>query len=93
MTPSVSHLVLSFAAGGGIGSFYFGGLLWTVRRLAASEHPARLTLLSFLVRTGLSLGAFYLVMGGHWERLIAALLGVMAVRFVIVRKVRRVRAG
>ncbi len=86
---SISHLLLAFAAGTGIGSFYFGGLLWTVHRLVASEHPARLTLLSLLVRMSVSLGAFYWVMGGHWERLMAALLGAMVVRGVLVQCVER----
>jgi len=88
MTGHISHLLLAFAAGAGIGTFYFGGLWWTVRRLATDDHPARLTLLSLLVRTGLSLGAFYVVMGGEWERLMAALLGVMAIRLLMVRRLR-----
>ena len=88
MTEHISHLLLAFAAGAGIGAFYFGGLWWTVRRLATDDHPARLTLLSLLLRTGLSLGAFYVVMGGEWERLMAALLGVMVIRLLMVRRLR-----
>jgi len=84
----VYPFLLAFAAGAVIGIFYFGGLWWTVRRLARDDHPARLTLLSLLVRTGLSLRAFYVVMGGEWERLMAALLGVMVVRLLMVRRLR-----
>jgi F1F0 ATPase subunit 2 len=88
MTGLSWHLILAFMAGTGIGAFYFGGLWWTVRRLPTEAHPARLTLLSLLVRTALSMGAFYVVMGGEWERLLAALLGAMTIRFVMVRRLR-----
>ena len=88
MPESPWQLVLAFIAGTGIGAFYFGGLWWTVRRLPKEAHPARLTLLSLLVRMGLSLGAFYGVMGGEWERLLAALLGAMTVRLVMVRRLK-----
>jgi len=88
MTEQISHLLFAFAAGAGIGIFYFGGLWWTVRRLATHDHPGRLILLSLLVRTGLSLGAFYVVMGGEWERLMAALLGVIMIRLLMVRRLR-----
>jgi F1F0 ATPase subunit 2 len=88
MMNSVLHLLLAFAAGAGIGGFYFGGLWWTVRRLATSERQGALTLTSFYIRTGLTLLAFYFVMGGQWERLLFALLGTSLVRALMVRRLR-----
>jgi F1F0 ATPase subunit 2 len=88
MTTSISHLLLAFVAGVGIGVIFFGGLWWTVRRLGTVESPARLTLASFFVRTGVALVALYFVMGGEWERLIAALLGMVVIRFLLVRRLR-----
>jgi F1F0 ATPase subunit 2 len=88
MMVSIPHLLLAFLAGSGIGVLFFGGLWWTVRRLATAESPARLTISSFLVRTGLTLVALYFVMGGQWERLVSALLGVMVIRILMVRQLR-----
>jgi len=88
MTTPVGEILLAFLAGTAVGAFFFGGLWWTVRRLAASERPARLTLASFAVRTALAVTAFYFVMGGHWERLASALLGVLLVRILMVRRLK-----
>jgi hypothetical protein len=45
-------------------------------------------LTSFLVRMAVSLAAFYGIMGGEWQRLLAALLGFVAVRVVLVKRIK-----
>jgi F1F0 ATPase subunit 2 len=80
------YLLIAFLTGAGIGVFYFGGLWWTVRRLPASRRPGLWTLGSFFVRTGFSLFGFYLVMGGHWERLLISLVGFVLMRGILVRR-------
>ncbi len=85
---SVPYLLVAFFVGMGAGVFYFGGLWWTVRRLPSARHPALLTLGSFLVRTGVSLVAFYFASGGHWQRILASLLGFIIVRVFLVRRIR-----
>lgn len=79
-------LILALAAGIGLGVFYFGGLWLTVRRLPTAQHPALLSLLSFFARLGIVLSGFYLVMDGHWQRLLACLFGFLGVRFILVRR-------
>ncbi len=78
-------MVLAFAVGLGIGSFYFLALWWTVRRLPKARFPACLTLGSYLIRSAVSMAGFYLVMSGCWERLLASLLGFIIMRFILVR--------
>ena len=85
---SVPYVLLAFFAGMGAGLFYFGGLWWTVRRLPTARQPALLTFGSFLVRTGVSLVAFYFASGGHWQRILASLLGFIIVRVFLVRRIR-----
>lgn len=82
----VGVLVLAFAAGLGLGLFYFGGLWLTVQRLPRSRHPGLLTLGSLIVRLGVTLPGFYLVMAGRWERLLVCLAGFLVVRLVLVRR-------
>jgi F1F0 ATPase subunit 2 len=76
-------LMAAFAAGLALGAFYFIAIWQTVRRLPSEKSPARLMLMSFVLRMAVLLAGFYLIMGGeHWERLAAAMLG-----FIIIRKI------
>ncbi|HDT13093.1 MAG TPA: ATP synthase subunit I [Candidatus Aminicenantes bacterium] len=71
--------------GAGIGSLYFGGLWWTVRRLPRSGRPQLLALGSFLARAGLALaGLMFVARSGRWQDLAAAFLGLMAVRWILL---------
>jgi F1F0 ATPase subunit 2 len=81
-------LVLSCVAGAAVGMLFFGGLWWTVQRLATAEHPGLLSLASFLVRSALALLLFYPLIAGAWQRGLAALLGFMTVRFLMARRLR-----
>jgi F1F0 ATPase subunit 2 len=85
---SVPYLLVAFFVGVGAGLFYFGGLWWTVRRLPRLRQPAFLTFGSFLLRTGVSLVAFYFASGSHWQRILASLLGFIIVRVFLVRRMR-----
>ena len=66
-------LALALFAGALLGTFFFGGLWWTVQKGVVSERPALWFLGSLLLRTGLILAGFYLVSQGHWSRLVACL--------------------
>lgn len=80
-------LFLCLAAGILLGMFYFLGLWWTVSRLPQSPRPLVLSVVSFLVRTGLVLVGFYFIArGGHWENLIASLVGFILARIILVQR-------
>ena len=81
-------LMAAFAAGLVLGGFYFIALWQTVRRLPATGSPVRLMLGSLVLRMALLSAGFYFVMGGHWERLAAAMLG-----FIVIRKILTYRLG
>jgi len=76
-------LTLAWVAGAALGAFFFGGLWWTVRKLALSPRPALWFFGSALARMGIALAGFYLVAGGQWERLIACLLGFVTARLAV----------
>lgn len=78
-------LALAGVAGIVLGALFFGGLWWTVRGALASRRPAIWFLGSLLVRAGIVLAGFYVVAGGHWERLLAALLGFIIARHLVTR--------
>jgi F1F0 ATPase subunit 2 len=78
-------LALALAAGLGLGAIFFGGLWWTVRKGVSSTRPALWFVGSLLLRTSITLAGFYLVGRGHWEWLLACLLGFVIARVVVTR--------
>ena len=81
-------LAAALIAGILLGTFFFGGLWWTVRKGIASKRTAFWFFGSMLVRTGAVMLGFYFVMGDSWQRLLAALLGFVLARFVATRLAR-----
>lgn len=77
--------VLSVIAGLLLGTMFFAGLWWTVRKAVFSQRPALWLLGSQLLRTSLTLAGFYLVAGGHWQRLLACLIGFVIARFLVIQ--------
>jgi len=93
MTFNVAVLWMSFATGLIIGAFYFLGLWYTVRKLPTVRVPALWTVISFLVRSGIALVGFYVVMQGRWENLLLCLAGFTLMRLWLVRRLQPVRGG
>jgi F1F0 ATPase subunit 2 len=77
-------LVLACAAGGGLGAVFFGGLWWTVRKGVSSKQPALWFLASLLARMSIAMAGFYFIGRGHWERLVACLLGFVLARLAVM---------
>jgi F1F0 ATPase subunit 2 len=81
-------LLLSWMAGGLLGAIFFGGLWWTVRKGVSSPRPALWFFGSLMLRMSIVLAGFYFVGRGHWERLVACLLGFIIARFIGMRLTR-----
>ncbi len=81
---NILTIVAIFFAGILLGLFFFGGLLWTVRRGLSAKHPALLFLSSWLVRIGVVVGVFFLVFNGRWERLLVCVAGFLVARIVVI---------
>lgn len=79
-------LMGSFAAGLALGAVYFTGLWQTVKKMPSSERPLLLMLASFALRLIILLTAFYFIMGGHWERLTAAMIGFVTMKIFLTKK-------
>ncbi len=78
----------SVLAGVALSVVMFGGLWWTLRRLPLVHRPALFAMASFWVRLGATVFGFYLVTAGDWRRGIAALLGFLIGRSMLVRRIR-----
>jgi len=78
-------LLLAWVAGILLGAMFFGGLWWTVRRGVTSNRPTLWFLGSMLLRSFITLAGFYFVSDGHWQSLLACLVGFVIVRFIVKR--------
>jgi F1F0 ATPase subunit 2 len=80
---------LALLVGIALGSFFYGGLWWTVRRLATWRHPALVVGGSMLLRTSVALGGLYVAGRDDWRRLLACLLGCVLARVAVTWITRR----
>ncbi|MEO8732571.1 MAG: ATP synthase subunit I [Rhodoferax sp.] len=80
---------LAALAGFALGCFFFGSLWWTVRRALSSQSSALWLLGGLVVRMAVTLLGFYTVGAGHWERLIACLVGFVVARVAAKYGVQR----
>lgn len=89
MNPLVLSEIAQFGwltlAGAALGLGFFLGLWWTIRHGTRANHPALWFIGSFVLRTGLVLAGFYYLADGQWQRLIAALVGFVIVRIILLR--------
>ena len=81
--------LLAALGGAALGGFFFGGLWWTLQRSLQSAHVALWQLASLLVRGGVTLGGFWLLGGGSWQRWLLGLAGFIAARAWVLRWSRR----
>jgi F1F0 ATPase subunit 2 len=89
----VAALALSLAAGAALGVFYFGTLWLVVRRLGRVAWPAAWLGVTAVVRLTVVLGLAALLAGARWERLVAGLIGFVAVRVLLTRRLGRPATG
>lgn len=82
------QLGLAMLEGAMLGAIFFGGLWWTVRKTVTARNPVVWFFGSMMLRMCIVLSGFYFVLGDSWLDLLAALLGFIAARLVIVRLTR-----
>ena len=80
----VLYMILSFIAGLLLGTLFFGGLWFTVKKIVNAKVPALWVISSFVFRVGIVLVGFYYVSLGNWQGLMICLLGFIIARFVVV---------
>jgi F1F0 ATPase subunit 2 len=86
-------LLPAFLGGLAVGWVFFHGLRRTVQALPNARRPGLLIGVSLLLRLSLLLGAGWLLfrLGGGLPHLLAAFIGVMLVRLVLLRQSGRGR--
>ena len=80
----ILYSILTFITGLLLGTLFFGGLWFTVKKAVTSKKPALWFVGSFLFRTGITLIGFYYTSLGNWQRLLICMLGFIVARLVII---------
>lgn len=79
----ILFLVTAFSTGLVLGTLFFGGLWFTVKKSIVSKSPALLILGSFIFRVGITMLGFYFIASGSWQRLLISLIGFLIARSII----------
>lgn len=84
-----ASLVIALVVGMALGWVYFQALWVTVAQLPMRRRPGLCIAGSLILRLGLVLGAFvWLARWGGWPALVVGLLGFIAARTALVRRLR-----
>lgn len=87
MLPEIITYSFSLFFGFTLGIFYFGSLWITVRELPTTALPIQLIIGSYIGRLVIAGFGFYLIMNGHWERGIFAVIGCILARTFLVHRI------
>jgi F1F0 ATPase subunit 2 len=79
------HILLSFITGVALGAIFFIGLWLTVKKIVKSKASGILMMISFFLRTGITLLGFYYVSSNNPELLIVCLIGFIVARVIVKR--------
>ena len=82
-------LLVVFMAGMALGAFYFLNLWRTLSKMTTEPNPTALMITNFVLRMAVVLTGFFLIMAGRWERALAAMLGFLLMRQILVRSLGR----
>lgn len=85
MSIEPADVTVAFLTGMILGAGYLAILWGSIRGLARSRRPIVRLLGGAVLRLGLVLGSFYVIMDGEPERLLACLGGFIAVRMAVAR--------
>jgi F1F0 ATPase subunit 2 len=74
---------MAIIAGGLLGAIFFGGLWWTVKIGVKSSRPALWFFGSLQLRMIVALGGIFWVSSGHWDRMVACMVGFFLARVLV----------
>lgn len=73
------------AGGFVLGTFFFGGLWFTIKKALSSKKPILWFLGSLGLRAGITLAGFYYIALGNWMNLLLCLFGFITARLLVLR--------
>lgn len=80
---NIIYMTLIFVAGLALGTFFFGGLWFTVKKAITAKIPAIWFFSSFILRVSVVMLGFYFISTGGLQLLIISVVGFIVSRFVV----------
>lgn len=80
---------MAIIAGIVLGVFFFGGLYLSVQYLGKVKYPSVLMMASLIIRMAVLVGGLYLIRGDSYLNIPLALMGILLVRIIMTRQVKR----
>ncbi len=80
----ILHISLAFIGGVALGTLFFGGLWFTIKKAVTAKLPALWLSVSFIVRAGLTLGGLYGIGMGSLKFMLIGVLGFFIARFLVI---------
>jgi F1F0 ATPase subunit 2 len=68
-----------------LGTFFFGGLWWTIRSTSPSQWSGLFFAGSLLLRLAVAVTGFYLASHGEWRKLVVCLAGFLLARIAVTK--------
>jgi F1F0 ATPase subunit 2 len=84
MMNETIYMIFAFIAGLVLGTLFFGGLWFTVKKAVTAKIPALWIFSSFFLRIGITLVGFYFISSGNWKRLLICVTGFIIARFFVI---------
>lgn len=79
-------MVVAMITGMALGTVFFGGLWFAVKKAMISKSPGLWFFGSLILRMGIVLAGFYLIIqGGSWLNALIFLLGFVIARLFVIR--------
>ena len=77
--------IMTLIAGLVLGTLFFGGLWFTVKKAVTAKIPAIWFFVSLIFRLSITLIGFYYISQGSWQRLLICMFGFVAARYIVMR--------
>jgi len=79
----ILNIIITLIVGLILGTIFYAGLWFTVKKALVSKTPAIWFIGSFIIRVTITLIGFYYVGNGNFKNLIVCLLGFIIARIVV----------
>jgi len=85
----ILYMILAFTAGLILGTLFFAGLWFAVKKSMTTKTPALWLIGGFFIRISITLIGFYYVSRDSWQRLLICLLGFIIARMIVMRLTKK----
>lgn len=84
----LQKILLPIAGGMMLGCFHFGGLWFTLQKFCTTKFNGLIFVVSFLLRSLVTIAGVFILGNGEWIGMIACLGGILIVRKIFILRIK-----